>query len=209
MKYKIMSLCRLYSDYVSSKRTALAAFKSKTLLAGAFASAIVLATTPAYALSFNFSMTNIDGNVSGTVTGLIEGLKDNMDSAATDVTVQSYPVGMTGMPAAPFAVAPSGIANVFTVTNGLITSAAFYGFAFADPDLTSALCIAVSAPQLGCGGPTSFFSNYVDQVVLGPVTFTAVSSVPGPIAGAGIPGLILACGGLLGWMRRRKQAATA
>jgi hypothetical protein len=49
----------------------------------------------------------------------------------------------------------------------------------------------------------------VDLVVMDDFLYAEPRAVPGPIAGAGLPGLVIACGGLLAWWRRKRKAQAA
>ena len=122
-----------------------------------------------------------------------------------DITVNQNAVGQTLAPAGPGAFNGDGTGNFnwginCTTCGGGASTAFSTDIIFHVANATIADLTAVNnlgnifvADLLGPTGNT------------GPVDASTPRAVPGPIAGAGIPGLVVACGGLLALARRRRK----
>jgi hypothetical protein len=119
--------------------------------------------------------------------------------------------------------APGTGTGPFTTFGGFLNGANFQALDFLDASGTQLIFLAALAPPgfsgalaplctLNPGGLNNCGSSPVTHILVG-TTFSffatsgALTPVPGPIIGSGLPGLTLAGGGLLVWWRRRRKIA--
>src|SRR5262249_4581402 len=200
------------------------------LCAALAAAGCVLAVSPANAVTVSLDIGASISSVPGAV--LFDDFDLVQNTAIGTITGgrPQDPTHGTAPDTGNFIIADGPLGSPFNVTVTFTNPVSYVGFAWGTPALDDKLDVYNGSTFLGSffgtgpGLPSNYFNIHagsgqaITKLVLSELNgdccfetdnYSAIpaSAVPGPIAGAGLPGLLFASVGLLGWWRRRKKIA--
>jgi len=160
---------------------------------GTYTTKVIQDTSRGGMLDFIIQVTN--GALSNVLEGITNSFYDGFTVDAGFLKVGSTAGGLTTL---------AGNATPATVNESLSTTVSFNFEATPVPigGTSAVLVIMTNAFNFASG------LIGINDGSTATVTGFQPTAVPGPLAGAGLPGLIMACGGLIALARRRRQAAT-